>query len=78
VYTTVFHLKNLQPIKRGQGDQMIWKKIAQFFEKWPKQQNNAKIQTIFLNSLFWSKCSSKLIYKYVTIFGDFLVSKKSH
>jgi hypothetical protein len=40
----------------------------------PNNPNNAKIQTIFLNRLFWSKCN-KLVSKDVTIFGDFLVSK---
>jgi hypothetical protein len=32
------------------------------------------MHTIFLNSLFWSKCN-KLVSKDVTIFGNFLVSK---
>jgi hypothetical protein len=40
----------------------------------PNNPNSAKIQTIFLKSLFWSKCN-KLVSKDVTIFGDFLVSK---
>jgi hypothetical protein len=40
----------------------------------PNNPNNANIQTIFLNSLLWSKCS-KLVTKGVTIFGDLLVLK---
>jgi hypothetical protein len=40
----------------------------------PNNPNNANIQTIFLNRLFWSKCN-KLVSKDVTIFANFLVSK---
>ncbi len=56
-----------------QGDQMIWKKLPNFLKSSP---NNAKIRTIFLNRVFWSKFD-KFVSKDVTIFGDFLVSKKS-
>ncbi len=49
-------------------------KIAQFLKSDPNNPNSAKIQTIFLNILFWSKCN-KLEFKDVTIFGDFIVSK---
>jgi hypothetical protein len=37
----------------------------------PNNPNNAKIQTIILSSLFWSK----LVSKDAAIFGNFLVSK---
>ncbi len=50
------------------------KKSSNFLKSGPNNRNSDKIQTIFLNSLFWSKCN-KLVSKDVTIFGDFLVLK---
>jgi hypothetical protein len=53
---------------------MIWKKSPNFLKSSPNTPKNAKIQTEFLNRLFWSKFK-KLVSKDVTIFGDFLVLK---
>jgi len=44
-------------VHNKQGDQMIWKKSPNFFKSDPNNPNNGKTQTIFLNSLFWSKCN---------------------
>jgi hypothetical protein len=57
-----------------QGDQMIWKKSPNFLKSTQNNPNNTKIQTIFLNSLYWRKCN-KLVTKGVTIMGYFFVSK---
>ncbi len=44
-----------QNVNYDQGDQMIWKKLPNFLKSGQNDPNNAKIQIIFLNSLFQSK-----------------------
>jgi hypothetical protein len=51
---------------------ILWK-IAKTIAK----PNNSKIQTMFLYCLFWWKCN-KFVAQGVTIFGLFLLFKKSH
>ncbi len=54
----------------SQGDQMTWEKSPNIFWKVAKtvaNPNKAKIQTVFLNSLFSWKCN-KLVAKGVTNF----------
>ncbi len=73
IYLNIFYLKNtndsslwhitvlaLAILGGTQGDQMIWKKLPNIFWKVAKtdaKPNNAKIQTIFTNSLFSWKCN---------------------
>jgi hypothetical protein len=53
----------------NQGDQMIWKKFAQFLKS-GQNRCHATIQTMFLNSLFWWKCT-KIVAQGIAFLGHF-------